>query len=179
MERIDAEQLRQLIDAYGAALTLYARQWCNAPEDALQEALIELVRLETPPDRPQAWLYKAVRCRAINIARAESRRAAHHRRACEERAAWFVDDSGNAFDGGELATMLERLPPLEREIVVARIWGELPFDEIADLVDVSTSAAHRRYQKALALLGEMMNQELAQPGQTYEPRTRIQSRQRS
>ena len=64
--------------------------------------------------------------------------------------------------------MIERLPPLEREIVVARIWGDLPFDEIAELVDVSTSTAHRRYQKALAMLGDMINGELPQPGYNHE-----------
>ncbi len=168
MERLDAEQLRKLIDTCGAALVLYARQWCNAPDDALQEALIDLLRQETPPDRPRAWLYKAVRCRAMNIARAESRRAAHHRRACEQREAWFIADPSRALESGALAGMIERLPPLEREIVVARIWGDLPFDEIAELVDVSTSTAHRRYQKALAMLGDMINGELPQPGYNHE-----------
>lgn len=169
MARIDAEQLRQLIDAHGAALTLYARQWCSAPEDALQEALIELARQPRPPDRPRAWLYTTVRRRAMNIARSERRRAAHHRRACEGREPWFVDDLGEAFDGGELAAMLRRLPALEREIVVARVWGELPFAEIAELVVVSTSAAHRHYQKALSLLGEMMNGQFKPSGQDHEP----------
>jgi len=44
----------------------------------------------------------------------------------------------------------------------------LPFDEIAELVDVSTSTAHRRYQKALAMLGDMINGELPQPGYNHE-----------
>ena len=44
VEQIDTERLQQLIDSHGAALALYANQWCNAPEDALQEALIELLR---------------------------------------------------------------------------------------------------------------------------------------
>ncbi len=165
MERIDAERLWQLIDAHGAALTLYARQWCHAPEDALQEALIELVRQTPPPDHPAAWLFKTVRRRAMNLARGERRRAEHHRRAGEGRKEWFLDDLDSTFDRGELAGMLGRLPPLEREIVVARIWGELPFERIAELVDISSSAAHRRYRRALSLLGDMMNHGLDRSGQ--------------
>jgi RNA polymerase sigma-70 factor (ECF subfamily) len=156
VERLDAERLRKLIDAHGAALVLYARQWTHAPEDALQEALIELLRQESPPDCPAAWLFKTVRRRAMNLARAERRRAEHHRRAGLRQEKWFLTAPGAEFDSEELTGLLQRLPPLEREIVVARIWGELPFDRIADLVDISTSAAHRRYQHALSLLGDMI-----------------------
>ncbi len=176
MERFDAERLRQLIDAHGAALVLYARQWCHAPEDALQEALVELLRQEPPPDRPAAWLFKTVRRRAMNLARGERRRAEHHRRAGLQQEGWFLTPPDAAFDSDELAGMLQRLPPLEREIVVARIWGELPFDRIADLVEISTSAAHRRYQRALSLLGDMIEERTDAPGPTDERTERITGR---
>jgi RNA polymerase sigma factor (sigma-70 family) len=165
VEGIDAGRLRELIDAHGAALVLYARQWCTAPEDALQEALVELVRQERMPEHPAAWLFQAVRRRAMNWTRGERRRAEYHRRAAEGREEWFLDAPDTVFERGELAAMLEWLPPLEREIVVTRIWGELPFERIAELVGISTSAAHRRYWRALSLLGAMMNGKLNQPGQ--------------
>lgn len=158
VDRITPDRLRELVEAHGAALTLYARQWCWAPEDALQEALIELLRQRPVPDHPLAWLFKTVRRRAVNIARNEHCRAHHQRRAAEQRESWFVDSGEAAYDSAELAQMLEHLPPLEREIVVARVWGELPFTQVAELVDISCSAAHRRYQRALLLLEEMMKQ---------------------
>ena len=157
VDRIDTERLKQLIDAHGAALALYARQWCNAPEDALQEALIELLRQTPVPDHPAAWLFKTVRRRAMNLAREERRRAEHHRRAEEQREQWFFDDHTEEFDSRQLQPMLERLPPLDREIVVARVWGELPFERIAEVVGISLSSVHRRYHRALARLGHMMN----------------------
>ena len=176
MQRIDTEKLQQLIDAHGAALALYARQWCNAPEDALQEALIELLRQDPVPDHPVAWLFKAVRRRAMNLARGERRRAEHHRRAGRQREAWFVDEGDEQLDRGELARMLDQLPGLEREIVVVRIWGELPFERIAELVDLSSSTVHRRYRRALSLLGDMMNGKRDYSGQADELRTRISKR---
>jgi RNA polymerase sigma-70 factor (ECF subfamily) len=33
----------RLIDAHAAPLVLYARQWCAAPEDVVQEAFLKLV----------------------------------------------------------------------------------------------------------------------------------------
>ena len=173
VERIDTERLRQLIEAHGAALALYARQWCTAPDDAVQEALIELLRQDPAPRHPAAWLFKTVRRRAMNLARGERRRAEHHRRAGREREGWFVEEPGEGLDSGELAGMLDQLPRVEREIVVARIWGELPFERIAELVDLSSSSVHRRYRRALSLLGEMMNGKQDTSGPTDEAGRRI------
>ena len=170
MTRIDAQRLRELIDTHGAALTLYARQWCRSPEDALQEALIDLLRQIPVPDNPIAWLYKTVRRRAMNLARAERRRVKHHRKACEQRESWFLPADGVSDEPVDVEALLRRLPPLEREIVVARVWGELSFGQIADLVDGSTSAVHRRYQRALAELGRIISNQLEDSRQTNEPK---------
>ena len=171
--QIDAQRLRQLIDAHGAALTLYASQWCRAPEDALQESLIDLLRQDPVPDHPVAWLYKTVRRRAMNLARAQQRRDRHHRQAGEQRESWFLPADAVLDEPVDVESLLRRLPPLEREIVVGRIWGELSFDQIANLVDRSTSAVHRRYQRALAELGRMMNNQHADSRQADEPKPSI------
>lgn len=176
VEPLDADRLRRLIDAHGAALVLYARQWCRAPDDALQESLMELLRQERPPEHPEAWLFKTVRRRAMNLARGERRRAKHHQRAGREREPWFVDGAEDEFDSRGLAAMLERLPPLEREIVVARVWGDLSFEQVAELVGISTSAAHRRYHSALSLLGHMIEEEPNTSGPNDGRAERITSR---
>ena len=142
---------------HGAALLLYARQWYWVPEDALQEALIDLLRQAPVPRHPVAWLFTTIRRRAMNLARAEQRRTRHQRKAAAEQATWFLSDDDTPFEPGELERMLAQLPQLEREIVVARIWGELSFEQIAALVTRSTSAVHRRYQRALGVLGSMLD----------------------
>ncbi len=166
--RIDAPSLQDLIDAHGAALTLYARQWCRAPEDAVQEAMIELVRQDPVPHNLVGWLYTTVRRRAMNLARAERRRTKHHHQAEQQRASWFVP-LDNDLDL-EYEIFLDRLPRLEREIIVARIWGERSFAEIANLVGQSISTVHRRYQRALSDLECMIN-ELENSRQTNESRS--------
>ena len=163
MTHIDTTQLRQLIDAHGAALVLYARQWCHAPDDALQEALIDLVRQQPAPETPVAWLYKTVRRRAMNLSRADMRRARHHRQASAEREPWFQPSSDSSDEPLDIEALLTQLSSQEREIVVARIWGALSLQQVAELVGSSTSAVHRRYQQALRKLGrEIESQQVSQ-----------------
>jgi RNA polymerase sigma-70 factor (ECF subfamily) len=170
---IDAQRLQELIDKNGSALALYARQWCRTAEDAVQEALVELVRKDPPPDNPLAWLYLATRRRAMNQARAEQRRAKHQRRAGEERENWFVTGDDRRDEPIDLEALLSRLPDLEREIVVARIWGELSFAQIADLVQQPLSSVHRRYQRALTELGKQMPSQRNSLRPDHESRTTI------
>ena len=44
---------------------------------------------------------------------------------------------------------LRRLPDEDRQIVVLRIWGELGFAQIADIVQMSMTTVHKRYGAAL------------------------------
>ena len=68
-------QLGDLIDRLGPALVLYARQWATAPEDVAQDAFLKLVAARRPPDDPAAWLFAVVRNRALDLAKADRRRA--------------------------------------------------------------------------------------------------------
>ncbi len=173
MARIDEEYIQKLIDAHGGALTLLARQSCRAPEDALQEALIELARQDPIPDNPVAWIYAVVRRRAMNLGRAENRRRKHHRQAGQQRESWFLPSDDGLDEPIDFESLLDQLPQLEREVVVARVWGQLSFCQIAELVGQSTSSVHRRYQQALVKLGQAMNQQLDHTRRTDEPRQSI------
>lgn len=176
MQRIDANALRDLVDSYGAALKLYARQWCNAPDDALQEALIDLLRQNPVPDQPVAWLFNTIRCRALNLTRGERRRSEHYRQASQERDEWFSDNDGLGFDNEEVTAALAGLSELEREVVIARIWGELSFEKIGELVDISSSSAHRRYHAALLQLYEVLEGKDSTSGLNNESKTRTSHR---
>ena len=140
-------------------MVLYARQWCNCPDDALQEALVDLARLEQPPVDMAAWLFTTVRRKAINLARSEGRRKKHQQQASLEKDTWFSLDPSDRLLGEELENQLRKLSPLEREILVARIWGELTFEQIAALVALPLSSVYRQYQKSLSFLGVQLGVE--------------------
>ena len=160
---IDGQQLRRVYEEHGAALVLYARQWCVHPDDALQDALIDLVHETVEPRDPVAWLFKTVRCKAMNKSRSEHRRSKYQRLAAEHREPWFTSESDSIVDASEMQFLLSELPALDREIVVARIWGDMSFDQIAELVERSMSFVYRRYQSALIVLEKKMNGHVREP----------------
>jgi RNA polymerase sigma-70 factor (ECF subfamily) len=154
MQVMDAQVLGQLIDNHSAALALYARQWCRAPEDVVQEAFLKLAAQRRPPECPVAWLYQVVRNGALSAARAERRRRQHESTAAARAEPWFVPALGAALDGEAARQALEALPVDLREPVIAHLWGGLSFNEIGQLMGCSTATAHRRYLEGLAALRE-------------------------
>ena len=143
---------------------LYARQWCSSPDDALQEALIDLAQLTTDPRDPVAWLFQTVRCKALNQSRAEQRREKYQNLAAEQREPWFHVNPVCKSESSDVQTALDTLPGLEREIVIARIWGEMSFEQISELVDRPLSLVYRRYRQALLELQTKLDGQVNQLG---------------
>lgn len=156
---MDAHRISSLTEQHAASLALFARQWCDQPEDAVQNAFVDLLRLEQDPDDPAAWLFATVRRRAINIARTERRLAERERTVRTERKPWFSSDVDRQLMAGEIERSIGTLDDLERQIVVAHIWGELSFSQIAKVVDKPSSTVHRHYKNALATLAKSLNEE--------------------
>jgi DNA-directed RNA polymerase specialized sigma24 family protein len=69
MPQLTGQLLAELLDRHGAALKLYARQWCRVPDDVVQQAFIDLATCADVPVNPVAWLFASVRRRAISQAR--------------------------------------------------------------------------------------------------------------
>ena len=152
---MDPEALGRLFNEHSAALALYARQWCAAPDDVVQQAFINLAALGRPPERPVAWLYRAVRNAALNAACAARRRRRHEGAAAQART-WFAAFDATALDAEAATAALQGLPPELREPLVAHLWGSLTFEEVGALTGVSSSTAHRRYLSALSALRERL-----------------------
>ena len=84
--------------------------------------------------------------------RSTRRRKRHETAAAGQRSEWFERSAADRVDAQTAAAVLESLALEQREIVIARIWGGLSFEQIGRLVSVSDSAAHRRYEAALSAL---------------------------
>jgi RNA polymerase sigma-70 factor (ECF subfamily) len=155
---ITPDELTQLIDSHAGALELFAAQWTTTAEDCVQEALVQLVRQHQRPDNVLAWLYRVVRNRAISAHRAERRRTRHEAAAAENVPLRLVSSEPIGLDAGAVAQSLALLPTELREIVVARIWGGLSFEQVAEVVSASRSTVHRRYHEALELLRTQLDE---------------------
>jgi RNA polymerase sigma-70 factor (ECF subfamily) len=150
------EVLGRLVEGHAAALVLFARQWCSAPEDVVQEAFLKLVSCARPPAETVPWLYRVVRNAAISVGRAEKRRRQHESIAAARMPTWFTAPVGATLDAETASAAVQGLPPEQREVIIAHLWGGLTFDQIGEMVGCSSSTAHRWYEAGLAALRERL-----------------------
>lgn len=154
---MDPEHLGLLIDRHSAALVLFARQWCGAPEDVVQEAFIKLARQKPQPLQPAAWLHTTVRNGAISQGRSERRRHKYENQAAERATGWFAPpDDPARLDADAAAQALAELPIEQREAIVAHLWGGLTFEQIAAMSGGSAATVWRRYAAGLATLRDKL-----------------------
>jgi RNA polymerase sigma factor (sigma-70 family) len=155
MELISPDTFGRLFDEHAGALVLFARQWCDAPDDIVQDAFVALARQTVVPDQVVPWLYRVVRNGAIAAARQTRRRRRREERAAGVAAApcdpWFAS-TDDQIDAQHATQLLTDLDGETREAIVARLWGGLTFEEIARLQGCSLSTTYRRYQAGLARL---------------------------
>lgn len=125
-------------------------------EDAVQEAFVKLLRRERTDDigNGRAYLLQTVRNEALMILRKRS-----HEELQEDVATDEKDRTDSfAWENEEAITeAIGRLEPAERDIFTLHVNGELSFEEIAEVMDMSLSAVYRRYRKAQKKLRTMMN----------------------
>ncbi len=147
-------------DAHGPKLLLCARLWTRSladAEDVVQEAFVRYWRHQRKlPGDPQALLVTSVRRAALDLARRESRRALREERVANESGddgGLFVAQPGeDAERRREIEAALQRLPAEQREVLVLKIWQELTFEQIGEMLHLSPNTAASRYRYALGAL---------------------------
>jgi RNA polymerase sigma-70 factor (ECF subfamily) len=149
-------EIEEIIDAHAAALLLFARQWDrSSAEDVVQQAFLQLVRQikknKTPESIP-CWLYRVVRNELIRRHKSRKNSRRREEEVAAQRPEWFEPSHASRLDSQLVARHLETLPTEQREVVIARIWSGLSFEEIARAVRCSRSTAHRRYVEAIEAL---------------------------
>ena len=138
----------------GPALLLFARRWANCradAEDIVQEAFVRFWRKQHSLEN-RALLYATVRSTALDRLRRDQRRARREASVAREHPEFFesfaLEDEGQEL----LALAVEQLPNEQREVVTLKIWNELTFAEIAQVLEISQNTAASRYRYALEAL---------------------------
>ena len=139
----------------GPALLLFARRWTNCradAEDIVQEAFVRFWRRQHSIEN-RALLYATVRSTALDRLRSDQRRARREAMAADDSEETF-DPPFLAMDEGQqlLAAAVERLPNEQREVLVLKIWNDLTFAEIGNVLEISQNTAASRYRYALGAL---------------------------
>jgi RNA polymerase sigma-70 factor (ECF subfamily) len=139
----------------GPALLLFARRWTNCradAEDIVQEAFVRFWRGQHSINN-RALLYAAVRSAALDRLRSEQRRTRREASAAIDHPEFFEPSFAHGDEGQQLlAAAVEQLPDEQREVVILKIWNDLTFAEIAQVLEVSPNTAASRYRYALGAL---------------------------
>ena len=160
----DSGQWRRWLDEHARRLLLFARQQSRSPSDAedlLQDALVEALdrtgRREPPP---LPLVFATIRRRAIDRARSEDRRRLREETARPDVEAWFDTDAVDAETARMLEQAVKTLPAEQAEVVTLKIWGDLTFAEIAEVVGCPPNTAASRYRYGLETLRENLKEML-------------------
>lgn len=158
----DVAALGQLFDLTAARLVRYAETISGRREDAEDAMQAAMIKLAQHPERlaqaelPWAYFVKMVRNETLKLA--ESRRS--RSRVVELLRTWvsrprfwsLPDDDWRE----QIQTAVKRLPPEQAEVVVLKIWEELTFAEIAEILGESPNTAASRYRYALEKLSRTL-----------------------
>jgi RNA polymerase sigma factor (sigma-70 family) len=144
----------------------------DAAEDALQEALLEALRVwpEHPPRDPRAWLQTVATRRLVDARRSE---AARQRReeatAAEPLAVGRAGDPTNSEEGDDTLFLLfccchPDLAPASQVALTLRAVGGLTTQEIADAFYVPEATMAQRISRAKRALAGPPARRLDRPG---------------
>jgi RNA polymerase sigma factor (sigma-70 family) len=157
--RLDEGALRVLVPRVLAGLVRRGEDF-DAAEDALQEALLEALRVwpEHPPRDPRAWLATVATRRLVDARRSE---AARHRR---EEATHAEPQPAVSEEGDDTLFLLfccchPDLAPASQVALTLRAVGGLTTQEIADAYYVPEATMAQRISRAKrALRGRRLDQ---------------------
>ena len=139
-ERLYHAKAAELI-LYGRALGLSHAE----AEDVVQETFLALLQKDNEPENPTHYCVRSFRNRALNYRRSLWRRLTREL----ESKRWF--EYGPDESPTERAAMrfLAELPVDQREVIVLKLWHNLTFEEIGELLELSPNTAAGRYRYGL------------------------------
>ncbi|MCP4374940.1 MAG: sigma-70 family RNA polymerase sigma factor [bacterium] len=151
------------LDEHAPRLLAYARQWAGSSggaEDIFQDAFVRFWRKKGSVRDPVTYLYRCVRTTAMNSMRSRKRREGHEAGSIPPRSS---DDPHTIVELSERRMLIENalagLPLDQREVVVMKIWGEMTFSQIGEVMSLPRSTVHATYGVAMTRLHEKLRTE--------------------
>lgn len=147
---------------FSLALTLTG---CSGlAEDAVHEAFARLCGKTDPPQGSfVAYVFAAVRNSAIDCRRKQKTEIVlaeslfrKHEFSSLKASKITSSNSENALEDEQLKAAVDRLEELSRQIVLLKIFAELTFDEIGEVLTIPAATAATRYRRALIKLEEQL-----------------------
>lgn len=147
------QQWEKWLEHSAARFLLYARQQTRSEsdaEDVLQDALVESWKRSNGCVPPDPLVYATIRRRAIDRSRQMDARVRRENKEIELLQWWEVPHVEQRSERAYLLAAVRRLPESLQEVVTLRIWGELTFREIAELLGLPLQTVSSQYKTAIA-----------------------------
>ncbi len=141
------------------AVTLTRNQ--HDAEDSVQTVLVRVAgrpQLLSAADCPWAYLLRMVRNEALLIGRRKQRRP-EIGNLTDLVTFRRVDELEREETHRAVWSALRTLPPEQAEVVVLKIWEELTFAQIGQILELSPNTAASRYQYAMAKLTKSLSKQ--------------------
>ena len=123
--------------------------YCDA-EDVLQNTMIDITHAccEYRGGNVRAWVLTLARHNAIDVVRKRKEGTV----ALDEVAEIAAEESRDGFYMVETMDMLNVLDLEENQVILMRLYAEMPYREIAAVLGINVFAAQKRYQRAISKL---------------------------
>lgn len=162
----DAVALDLIYDRFAPLMRAFARGIVGGEraDDVVHDVLIAVAehaeRVAEAADLT-AYLMRMVRNRALDLLRRRSPPS----RPIHDGDAWLAPDDHDGAGDGErartVAAALDALPPDQREVVVLKVWSDLTFVAIGEVLGIPANTAASRYRYALAKLQPLLEDDHA------------------
>lgn len=148
-----------LHEELGTPLLAYARARGAAdPDDVVGEVFLELARrcatFEGSWDAFRGWAFLLASRRVIDEHRRRRRRPEHLMESVPDAAGPDVtaETVDRGLDAVEARRLLDRVSPAQREVLVLRIYADLPLEQVAMVTGRSVHAVKALQRRGLAAL---------------------------
>jgi RNA polymerase sigma-70 factor, ECF subfamily len=154
---VGVDALGLLFDLTASRLVRFATTLTRHQHDAEDAVQTTLVRLAGQPrslanvNCPWAYILRMVRNEALHIARRKQRALAAGDLS-DLTTHCPVDEAEREESHRAVWSALRTLPPEQAEVVVLKIWEELTFAQIGEVLQISPNTAASRYQYAIVKL---------------------------
>jgi len=146
---------------------LYITKNSETALDVAQEVFVKAFhepRLFDDEFRTKAWLFRVCTNRCYNLVRDRQRRGGILERVGREKSA--LNNPHHAIDellakeqSTELTRVMDRLSPEHRTILLLRYFGDLSYQEVADVLQVKIGTVMSRLSRAKVRLHELLGEE--------------------
>ena len=117
-------------------------------EDVIQEVFLSVMSAGTEPKHLRAYLFSA--------ARRTLARWRHRMLPVMELPELFVEQEERGDDPEAIHAALARLPVEQREVVLLRVWHDMSYREIGEVLDISSDTAASRWRYGIDKLKGML-----------------------